>query len=225
MLTAKTGRELRRRDADAPEPGSLPLVNSRHETLAREFAAGNSMTDAWRAIGRDPAKSNNAWRTFRRPDIQARIEYLRSEWNRLAGLSLGALQTRLLRIADANVVDFFEADATTKRLRLRNLTELPRVITSAIAELQIDAKGAVKVRTSDRLRALEVLLKTIGADPDDSSAAMTLEQLILGSMASGASNSSPHVPAANGAPLENQIEAQMDVRRVRLDRVRIQRSV
>jgi terminase small subunit-like protein len=199
------GRELRTRADDALGPGSSPLKNPAHEKLAREFAAGASMSDSWRAIGRDPAKSNNARRTLRRQEIQERIEYLRGEFNYQAGISLAALQARLLRIADANVVDFFEADATTKRLRVRDLTELPRVVTGTIAELQVDAKGAVKIKTSDRLGALNALLKTIGADPE-AEKGLTLEELILGSIrdretggfrvevAAGAPNNSPGRP-------------------------------
>src|SRR5580704_4806801 len=119
-----------RRAVEPAELGSQPLKNAEHETLARERAAGTSMAEAWRVIGRDPAVGNQ-WRTFQRPDIQARVDYLRNEFNRMSGISLAALQARLLRIADANVVDFFEADATTKRLCLRDLTALPRVVTGS----------------------------------------------------------------------------------------------
>ena len=97
-------------------------------TRAARRAFGTLFTKSWpeslplepqcltrRAIGRDPAKSNNARRTFHRPEIQERIEYLRGEFNYQAGISLAALQARLLRIADANVVDFFEADATDRK--------------------------------------------------------------------------------------------------------------
>jgi hypothetical protein len=177
------------------------------------------MSDAWRAIGRDPAKSNNARRTFHRPEIQERIEYLRGEFNYQAGISLAALQARLLRIADANVVDFFEADATTKRLRVRDLTELPRVVTGTIAELQVDAKGAVKIKTSDRLGALNALLKTVGADPDTETG-LTLEQLILGSMRdreSGAFRVEVAAGAPNNSPgRQAQTINEPGVRRVRV---------
>jgi len=61
--------------------GAAPLKNSRHEKLAREYAAGASKAEAWRAIGRDPAKGNQS-RTFQRPDICARVEFLRGEYCR-----------------------------------------------------------------------------------------------------------------------------------------------
>ena len=76
-----------------------------------------------------------------RPEIQARVEYLRGEFNRMAGISLAALQARLLRIADANIADFFEADGAG-RLRLRDVTTLPRAVTAPIAELRLDADGS-----------------------------------------------------------------------------------
>jgi hypothetical protein len=159
--------------------GIAPLKNSEHEKLAREFAAGASMATAWRAIGRDPA-TGNQWRTFQRPEIQARIEYLRGEFNRMAGISLAALQARLLRIADSNVIDFFEMDTATRRLRLRDLTALSRTATASIAELQINEEGAIKLKTADKLHAIDSLIKTVGGfAPDQHEHDVTLESLIM----------------------------------------------
>jgi hypothetical protein len=179
MQAAKaTGRAVRAQD-DAP--GSAPLKNPQHEKLAREFAAGASMADAWRAIGRNPAIGNQS-RAFRRPEIQARVEYLRGEFNRMAGISLAALQARLLRIADANVVNFFETDERG-RMHLRDLTALPRSVTAPIAELRLDADGAVKVKTCDKLHAIDSLLKTIGGfAPEGPEQGATLEDLVMRSM-------------------------------------------
>ena len=174
-------RPLARRDEERA-PGAAPLKNPEHEKLAREYAAGASMAEAWRAIGRDPAIGNQS-RTFRRPEIQARVEYLRGEFNRMAGISLAALQARLLRIADANVVGFFEVDRYG-RLRLRrDLTALPSAVTAPIAELRIEADGAVKLKTADKLHAIDSLLKTVGGfAPEQHDHSMSLEALIMQSM-------------------------------------------
>jgi hypothetical protein len=154
---------LAHRDEDAPAPGSSPLKNPMHERLAREHAAGASMAEAWRAVGRDPG---NQSRTFRRPNIRARIEYLRGEFNRMSGISLAALQMRLLQIADANVVRFFEADENG-RLRLRDLTTLPSAVTAPIAELRVEADGAVKLKCADKLHAIDSLIKSVGGFVSD----------------------------------------------------------
>jgi len=107
---------------DAKASGALPLKNPRHEKLAREYASGATQAEAWRTtFGREPS-TGNASRTFARAEIQARIEYLRAEWNRMAGLA--ALQSRYLRIADANVLTYCEADERG-RMRVRDLTKLP----------------------------------------------------------------------------------------------------
>jgi hypothetical protein len=165
-------------------PGSRPLKNSRHERLAREYAAGASKAEAWRvAHGREPA---NASRTFRRSDIQARVEFLRSEFTRQAGISLAALQLRLLRIADANLAsDFFLSD-DSGRLKLRtDLPTMPRAITAPITELQIDKDGAVKIKTADKLHAIDSLIKTIGGfvpENSDGAKGTTLEDLVRASM-------------------------------------------
>jgi hypothetical protein len=174
-------RPLARRDEERA-PGAAPLKNPEHEKLAREHAAGASMAEAWRAVGRDPALGNQS-RTFRRPNIQARVEYLRGEFNRMAGISLAALQARLLRIADCNVVEFFEMDTASKRLQLRDVTTLPRAATMPIAELQIDAEGAVKLKVADKLGAIGALLKTVGGfAPEQHDHSMSLEALIMQSM-------------------------------------------
>jgi hypothetical protein len=70
------------------EAGSLPLKNAAHERLAREHVSGASRAEAWRALGR---KGNNSSRTFRSPEIQARVEFLRRQFNEQAGISLAAL--------------------------------------------------------------------------------------------------------------------------------------
>jgi len=168
-------------------PGWKSLKNPRHERLAREVAAGSSMLAAWREVGLDP-KASNASRTFRRHEIQTRIEYLRGEFNKMAGISLAALQARLLRIADVNLVTFFEADETTGQLRLRDLTKLPAAVTAPITELRIDADGAIKLKTADQLHAIDSLIKTIGGfapEGDDGDKGTTLEDLIRASMTDG----------------------------------------
>jgi hypothetical protein len=173
------GQPLAHRDEN--QAGSSPLKNPAHEKLAREYAAGASMAEAWRAIGRDPAIGNQS-RTFRRPEIQARVEYLRGEFNRMAGISLAALQARLLRIADSDVVGFFEADKNG-RLRLRDLTALPSAVTAPIAELRVEADGAVKLKCADKLHAIDSLLKTVnGFAPEQHDHHVSLEALIAQSM-------------------------------------------
>jgi hypothetical protein len=179
QTAAGRGYDLQERN-DAP--GSRALKNPQHEKLAREYAAGASKAEAWRAIGRDPTIGNQS-RTFQRADIQARVEYFRGEFNRMAGVSLAALQARLLRMADANVVNFFEA-SEGGRLKLRDLTKLSEAATAPITELNIDKDGAVKVKVADKLHAVDSLLKTIGGFDRDaqSSSGTTLEDLVRASM-------------------------------------------
>ncbi len=165
---------------DGEVPGSAPLKNPMHERLAREYASGMSMAAACRMVGREP---DNAWRTFGRPAIQARVEYLRDEFNRMSGVTLAALQARLLRIADADVVQFFESNGSG-RLRLRDLTKLPGAVTAAISALEIDADGRVKLKALDKLHAIDSLLKTVGGFAPESSVnvGFSLEALVQQSM-------------------------------------------
>jgi len=163
---------------DDEVPGSAPLKNPMHERLAREYAAGASMAEACRAIGREP---DNAWRTFRRPEIQARVEYLRDEFNRMSGISLAAMQAKLLRIADANATDLFETDEAGA-VRLRKLTELPASASAAVGEIEVDG-DVVKlksVKLGDKVNALNSLIKTIGGFAPDTAVnvGFSLETLV-----------------------------------------------
>jgi hypothetical protein len=211
---------------DAKASGALPLKNPRHEKLAREYASGATQAEAWRStFGRDPS-TGNASRTFARAEIHARIEYLRAEWNRMAGISLAALQSRYLRIADANVLTYCEADERG-RMRVRDLTKLPHSATAPISELNIDKDGGVKLKLADKLHALDSLAKTIGAfAASEQESGLSLETLVIQSMTT-VQRSDPASPSdvANAAPVENQIETRTGVRRVRLSGVPIQRWV
>jgi hypothetical protein len=166
--------------------GSRPLKNPKWEALAREYASGESQAGAWRVVfGREPS-TGNASSTFRREAIQARVEYLRGEFVKMSGVSLAALQARLLTLADANICDFFvaESSGTSTRLKLRDLTKLPRAVTAPITELQIDEDGKLKLKTADKLHALECLIKTVGGfvPEKEENRGVTLEDLVLGSM-------------------------------------------
>lgn len=124
--------------------GSKPLKSPRHEKLAREFAAGASKADAWRAVfGREP-NTGNASRTIRR-------------------FSLAALQGRLLRIADADAADLLQNNSG--KLQLRDLRTIPAAAKAAISEIEIGDDGTITLKTTkaaDRLHAIDSLLKTIG---------------------------------------------------------------
>jgi hypothetical protein len=238
-----------RQERDAKASGSVPLKNPRFEKLSREFAAGATQSDAWRAAYGSEPSTGNPSRTFARPEIQTRIEFLRNKFNEMAGLSLSALQARLLRFADANPADLLEIVPSTRQgssgppqLRLRDITTLAPGAKAAISELEIEGGDVIKLKTvkaADRLHALDSLIKTVnGFAPEESEGrGMTLEDLVNASMrtdrptavrvevVSDVPRSPDRAPTEDAAPRENQIETQTDVRRVRLDRVRIQRSV
>ncbi|MGA2313477.1 MAG: terminase small subunit [Xanthobacteraceae bacterium] len=166
---------------DDEVPGSAPLKNPMFERLAREHASGMSMAQAFLAIGRKP---DNAWRTFRRPAIQARVEYLRDEFNRMSGISLAAMQARLLRIADANATDLFETDEAGA-VRLRKLTELPASASAAVGEIEVDGDVVrlKSVKLGDKVNALNTLIKTIGGFADTAvNVGFSLEALVQQSM-------------------------------------------
>jgi hypothetical protein len=241
-------REVR----DAKASGSVPLKNPKFEKLSREFAAESRQADAWRAVyGRDPSTGNPS-RTFARPEIIARIEFLRAEFTRQAGVSLAALQVRLLRIADASVTDLLERvrpqegkeSAAGSTLRLRDITKLPANATAAISELEIDGDGVrlKTTKTTDRLHAIDSLLKTIGGfQPEDADRrGSTLEDLILAARKGGGSavqlnvvtgvprrpdDPPPRTIHGMSAPASERNSGELGVRRVRLNQLPIRDTV
>jgi hypothetical protein len=68
-------------------------------------------------------------------------------------------------------------------LRLRDLTKLSHATTSPIAELRIESDGAVKLKTADKLHAIDSLLKTVGGfAASGAENRVSLESLVVQSM-------------------------------------------
>ncbi|MDI1345320.1 MAG: hypothetical protein PSV22_14635, partial [Pseudolabrys sp.] len=89
------------------------------------------------------------------------IAELRAEFNASAKISLGYMQEKLLGFANCDITRYFEHTAGG-RLKLRDVTQLPPELRSALSELRVDAKGAVVVKMVDKLGAYNSLIKTIG---------------------------------------------------------------
>lgn len=159
--------------AAAPD-GSRPIKNSKDEAFARESVALDSIHRGYEAAGfRRPR--GNAERKARQPHVAARIEFLRMEAAKLAGVSLGRVLLEQSRIAYANMIDYLAVEDGQPRL---DLSRLNREQAAAIAEFTVDThvehdgpgdkEGIVVTRTRfklhDKVGALRDLKKHLGGD-------------------------------------------------------------
>jgi len=169
------------------------LRNTRHERFAREMAALTPLATAYReaGFGGDPRwHPFNASKLANKPNIKARIEELRIEFEAMSAIHLDYVRHMLLRTIEADPRDLYErdpTDSTGKKVRLRPIAELPRRIASAISKLKIDPEtGApVEVWLANRNEAAAVLLRSLPGGAIERHE-LGLEQLILSSMRSPA---------------------------------------
>lgn len=108
------------------------------------------------------AHRGNAARLARRPEIRAYVAEMMDEAAEFAGLTRTHVLLELARVGRANLADFYDKDGKT----LRNIKELPRALTAALASFK-DVNGALVPSLHDRNVANTALLKYLGGLPDD----------------------------------------------------------
>src|SRR5271163_3014697 len=105
------------------------LRNTRHERFAREMAALTPLATAYReaGFGGDPRwHPFNASKLANKPNIKARIEELRIEFEAMSAIHLDYVRHMLLRTIEADPRDLYErdpTDSTGKKVRLRPIAE------------------------------------------------------------------------------------------------------
>jgi hypothetical protein len=135
------------------------LKNPKEDAFARECAAGKTLVEAWVAAGYS-RKSRNWRRVANKPEVKARIEEVAAEAAKMSSVSLAYIQAKLKKAIDANVADFLMAE--NGRMKVRDLTTLPREITAVLSEVRINRKtGDVALKIDDHIAALGLLVKTI----------------------------------------------------------------
>lgn len=155
------------------------------ETFAREYvervlaaepsmeARARARTEAYdKVYGEHPNNVHNARRLVQNAQVRGRIRSLIEEALEYRDVRIASVVTRIDRIGRANLADFFiaEFDAegnATGRYQLRDLTRLPRELTDALASVRWDDRGRPVISLHDKTQANALLLKHIGALPED----------------------------------------------------------
>jgi hypothetical protein len=95
------------------------------------------------------------------PKIAARIQELRNEFSKNAALHIEYLQTLLLQIATANVLDFFKTE--NGKIIPKPVSEIDREHASALAAIKLNDSGTLgELKFHNKIDAINVLLKSMG---------------------------------------------------------------
>ena len=129
--------------------------------FAEELAEGKAPIDAYKAAGYVPHRGN-CYRLLRRAEVQAYLGDLLDEAAEFAGVRRLAVINRIDRVGRANVADFYESDGVT----LKNIKDLPRELTDALAGIERDEDGRLKLKFWDKNQANLTLLKYFGGLPE-----------------------------------------------------------
>jgi phage terminase small subunit len=151
------------------ESGSLVILlamgrlrNPKRERFAVEVASMTPLDRAYVLAGyRDSQWARpNGSRLAHEPEVAKRIQELRDEFRASAALSVEYLQRLLLPVAEANVLDFFKFE--NDKLVPKNLSELKREHTAALAAIKVDEEGTVDLKFHNKNEAVNILLRSIG---------------------------------------------------------------
>lgn len=143
--------------------------------MAEELAELKKPIDAYKAAGYAPHRGN-ATRLARQPEIRAYVEELMDEAAEFAGIRRVTVVNRIDRVGRANVADFYEIAGDTLTLQLKNIKELPRELTDALAGIEWQIVGedtdgkpirAMVAKLLDKNQANFALLKYLGGLPDE----------------------------------------------------------
>lgn len=147
------------------------LRDPQWEKFACELAELKAPLEAYKLAGYLPHRGN-ASRLARRIEVRTRVKELLDEAAEFANIRRVRVLVEIDRVGRANLQDFVEAELAadgkpTGRVKLKDLTQLPRELTAAIASLEYDDAGQPKIKLHDRNQANFALLKHLGGLPED----------------------------------------------------------
>ena len=141
-----------------PSPHTL---SERHRKLVVSYLNGKTKKQAMLDAGYGPARNSNE--VFSHPDVKKEIERRQHIMSTKSGVTADWVIDRLKLIADANLTDMIvEDDFGGGQLDLSKMTPALR---TALSGFETDKFGDVvkmKIKLSDKLRALEMLARHLG---------------------------------------------------------------
>lgn len=164
---------LRRPAPRAPKmiKTGLVMMNERQKRFANEYLIDlNATQAAIRAGYSEKTARSVGQRLLTNADIAAYIEQRKKDRIDRTQITQDFVLTELFKIAKADGTDFAKV-GKRNRVALVPTDDLPPEKCAAVASVKKGAKGAVEVKTYDRVRALELLGKHLGLWDKTTSAA------------------------------------------------------
>jgi hypothetical protein len=173
-------------DAPAPFPGFAPLRNDRHEKFAFKRALLMPKAEAYRAAGwsakDDYTAAGNASRLERRPDVAARIAYLRRYGDeRILHAKRERIEEFLWTVHESNIAALWETVEVERRDKKGNvilnedgkpvmvkrqmpkfLSDLPEDVARTVETCGVDENGRVIPKLYSKMQANQELRKLLG---------------------------------------------------------------
>jgi hypothetical protein len=173
-------------EAPASFPGFAPLRNDRHEKFAFKRALLMPKADAYRAAGwsakDDHTAAGNASRLERRPDVAARIAYLRRHGDeQVLHAKRDRIEEFLWTVHESNIAALWETVEVEKRDKKGNvilgedgkpvmvkrqlpklLSDLPEDVARIVETCGVDENGRVVPKPYSKMQANQELRKLLG---------------------------------------------------------------
>jgi phage terminase small subunit len=131
-------------------------LNEKQKRFCHEYAVDLNATQAAIRAGYSAKTSGSmAFDLLKKPDIQSYIQKLRQEREQKTGFNAQWALERLMIIADVDVRQLFDSDG-----RVLRPDKLPDDLAKTIAGFEIG--DTIKVKLSDRLRAIEMACRLQG---------------------------------------------------------------
>lgn len=184
------------------------LQNPKHEKFASELAEFKPKLEAFVAAGFAP-HPGNARRLAVNDKVRRRVRELLEEAAEYADIRRARILVELDRVGRSNLADFYDADGIT----LKNIKDLPRHVTAALAGLERDDDGKLRVKLHPKNEANITLLKHLGGLPEPERADVNIFNVLavedqrvladyLEALAGGAEAARLPAPGERGAPGE-----------------------
>ena len=172
--------------APEPFPGFAPLRNDRHEKFAFKRALLMPKADAYRAAGwsakDDHTAAGNASRLERRPEVAARIAYLRRHGDeQVLHAKRDRIEEFLWTVHESNIAALWETVEVEKRDKKGNvilgedgkpvmvkrqlpklLSDLPEDVARIVETCGVDENGRVVPKPYSKMQANQELRKLLG---------------------------------------------------------------
>lgn len=144
--------------------GSKPLPNGKDEIFCQESVALNSLHKGYEVAGFKRPRGN-AERKSRQPNVAKRLAHLWSCSAKAVEMMGGRHLVGQDRIANGNILDFWDIDAKTGQLNRLNLNKVPHAMGAVIQEIGYDSKGRPKLKLHDAGAAQRFIIERLAPQP------------------------------------------------------------